>query len=79
MKAGDKVIYIGKSTGSYKKYSVGKLICIYEDSSIIVVYMPETNTSYDIYDDERVYMRDKKLFCTLKEYRKQKLEKINLL
>ena len=79
MKAGDKIIYIGKDTKNYKKYSVGMLICIYEDSSIIAVYIPETNTSFYNYDDERTYMRDKKLFCTLKEYRKEKLEKINSL
>ena len=78
MKAGDKIIYIGKSNKDYKKYSVGKIICIYEESSIMAVYMPEKNKSLDVYDDDEdeVYLRNKYLFITLKEYRKQKLEKI---
>ena len=78
-KVGDIIIYIGKNNKYHKKFAIGKIISTYEESTIMAVYMPEKNEHLNFYDEhqDEVYLRNKYHFISLKEYRKQKLEKIN--
>lgn len=78
MKAGDTVIYIGKDEKYHKQFSIGKIISLYEESTIMAVYIPEKSEYLNFYDEhqDEIYLRNKYLFISLKEYRKQKLEKI---
>lgn len=70
MKLGEILIYIGKSNRFNKKYSKYSLICIYDDNRLIGVQL------YGSDDENDFFIRDKSLFINLKEFRKQKLNKL---
>ena len=74
MKLGDILIYVGENVRGMKKYDKYVLIVNYEYSvkhELIGIQL------YGSDDEDDFYIRDKINFITIKEYRKQKLKKLN--
>lgn len=71
MKLGDIIFYIGEDERQIKKFDKFTLIVMYEKSNLIGVQL------YGSDDEDGFFIRLKSNFITIKEFRKNKLVKLN--
>lgn len=71
MKLGDIIFYIGEDQRQIKKFDKFTLIVMYEKSNLIGVQL------YGSDDEDDFFIRLKSNFITIKEFRKNKLVKLN--